>query len=183
MTNKSFNIDYEIILLLINEGLHGRAISNRLKANLSSVQNHLKLLRDLNVIDYKTIGKNKIFNIKNSLSSRKYVYNAENYKLLLLIEKYPFLEPLITDINKSNVDMIILFGSFASLTANDDSDIDVFAQTQKKDLKKALESINSRLSIKIGTFDVNSLLIKEIIKNHVILKGVETYYERVGFFK
>jgi predicted nucleotidyltransferase len=79
--------------------------------------------------------------------------------------------------------MIILFGSFASLTANDDSDIDVFAQTQKKDLKKALESINSRLSIKIGTFDVNSLLIKEIIKNHVILKGVETYYERVGFFK
>ena len=69
------------------------------------------------------------------------------------------------------------------LIPKDDSDIDVFVETQRKDLKKALESINTRLSVKIGTFDMKSLLIKEIVKNHIILKGVEDYYNRIGFFE
>jgi len=176
-------MDYEIMLLLIGEELHGRIISKKLKANLSSVQNHLELLRNLNVIDYKTVGKNNIYYIKKSLSAQKYVYNAENYKLLRIIEKYPFLEPLIMDIIGQDVKLIILFGSFAKLIAKDDSDIDVYVETQRKDLKNSMESINSRLSVKIGAFDMRSLLIKEIVKNHIILKGVEDYYDRIGFFK
>ncbi len=32
-------------------------------------------------------------------------------------------------------------------------------------------------------FDTKSLMIKEIIKNHVILKGVEYFYEKTEFFE
>ena len=46
-----------------------------------------------------------------------------------------------------------------------------------------MKEINSKLSIKIGKFDTKSLLIKEIIKNHVIIRGLEDFYERVEFFK
>ena len=46
-----------------------------------------------------------------------------------------------------------------------------------------VKETNSKLSIKIGKFDTKSLLIKEIIKNHIIIRGVEEFYERVEFFK
>ena len=53
---------------------------------------------------------------------------------------------------------------------------------KKKHEKNKIKELNSKLSIKIGDFDVNSLLIKEIIKNHVIIRGVEEFYTKNKFF-
>ena len=39
------------------------------------------------------------------------------------------------------------------------------------------------LSVKLGKFDNSSFLIKEIIKSHVVLKGVEDFYEKTKFFE
>ena len=50
-------------------------------------------------------------------------------------------------------------------------------------IKNKIKELNSKLSIKIGEFDLNSLLIKEIIKNHVIIRGVEDYYEKNKIFE
>ena len=61
------------------------------------------------------------------------------------------------------------------------SDIDIFVETEKREIKKELELINSRLSIKIGKYDKKNLLIKEIEKNHVIIKGGELFYEKFEF--
>ena len=44
------------------------------------------------------------------------------------------------------------------------------------------KKINSRLSIKIGKYNKDNLLIKEIEKNHVIIKGVEIFYEKYKIF-
>ena len=79
--------------------------------------------------------------------------------------------------------MIILFGSYAKGNEKSDSDIDIYLETINNKVKNKVKEINSRLSIKIGEFDLNSLLIKEIIKNHVIIRGLEEYYERNNFFK
>ena len=130
------------------------------------------------------IRKNKVYFIKNNVIAKKYVFNAENYKLIKLVQKYPFLEPLLEEIQrKCSSSLIILFGSFAKFVAKEGSDIDIFIKTSNQDTKKEIESINSKLSIKIGRFDKNSLLIKEIIKNHVIVRGLEEYYEKIGFFE
>ena len=48
---------------------------------------------------------------------------------------------------------------------------------------KDLEIFDSKLSIKIGKYDKKSLLIKEIEKNHIIIKGVEEFYEKTNFFE
>ena len=50
------------------------------------------------------------------------------------------------------------------------------------DLKKEIELIDSRLSVKIGRYDRENLLIKEIESNHIILKGIEQFYEKNRFF-
>ena len=79
--------------------------------------------------------------------------------------------------------MIILFGSYAKGISKKDSDIDIYLETNDNSIKTRVKEINSKLSIKIGKFDTKSLLIKEIIKNHIIIRGLEDFYERVEFFK
>ena len=79
--------------------------------------------------------------------------------------------------------MIILFGSYAKGNEKPDSDIDTYLETTDNKIKDKIKELNSKLSIKIGKFDLDSLLIKEIIKNHIILRGVEEYCERNNFFK
>ena len=104
----------------------------------------------------------------------------ENYKLIKFFEKYPHLEPLFEDIiKKCGSKLIILFGSYAKGIPKQESDIDIYIETKEQNLKKKAEEIDSKLSIKIGKFNQDSLLIKEIIKNHVILNGVERFYEQL----
>ncbi|MBW6462426.1 MAG: nucleotidyltransferase domain-containing protein [DPANN group archaeon] len=129
------------------------------------------------------VGKSKVYFLKKSLSARKSAYDAENYKMIKLIRNYPYLEPLIKDILTIKTShLIVLFGSYAKFTAKRDSDIDLYVETDKISLRDEIENKNSKLSVKIGLFNPNDLLIKEIIKNHVIIKGVDEFYERTKFF-
>ena len=112
-----------------------------------------------------------------------YVYAAEHFKLLNLIEKYPFFSVIIESVlSKADEKLIIIFGSFAKFNAKSDSDIDIFIETTNRKIKSKVEGINSRISAKVGKFDKNNLLIKEIIKDHIIVKGVEYYYEKHNAF-
>ena len=86
-------------------------------------------------------------------------------------------------LKKSTEKLIILFGSYAKFVAKHDSDIDVYVKTKSRKVKEELESVHSKIRVKIGHFDRESLLIKEIIKNHIILKGAEEFYEKTKFFE
>jgi len=177
-------IDYEIILLLLKKSSHGREISKELKVPLSSIQRAISGLEKENVIEYKKIGKNKAYSIKKHLPARIYVYNAEHYKLLKIIETYKKLGPFFEDLIKRYPDkMIVLFGSFARFAAKIDSDVDIYIETTNPSIKKEIEGTYSMASVKIGKFDKNDLLIKEIIDNHAIIRGIEKFYEKTGFFK
>ena len=142
-----------------------------------------KLTKD-NILNFRLEGKNKIFFIKKNLESRTGVFNAEHYKLTKLIRAYPKLSVIIEDIlTNSSDNLIILFGSYAKFIPKTESDIDVYIETENKKIKKKLESINSKIRVKMGRFDKKSPLIKEIINNHIIIKGIEQFYEKTEFFK
>jgi predicted nucleotidyltransferase len=177
------NLDYEVVLLLIKGERHLRDISKALDASHSTVMRRLNVLATENVLDYRTEGKNKVFSIKKNLEGRNYVYNAEIYKLNKVIKKYPALAVIMEGIlKKTDERLIILFGSYAKFSAKEDSDIDVYIESNGKKAKDAAESVNSMIRVKTGDFNPESLLIKEIIKNHVIVRGVEDFYEKTGFF-
>ena len=183
MNQKGNNMEYEIILELLSGQSHGREISRKLGIPPTTTLRLLKELESKSIIEPKISGKNKIYFLKKGLPSRTYVYNAENYKLIKIINKYPFLEPIIQDIrDKAKNHMIILFGSFARLKATKDSDIDIFIESKTGTIKKEVELINSRISVKTGSFNLESSLIREIVNNHAIIQGIEEYYEKMGFF-
>jgi len=184
MVQKRNDIIYEILLELIRRENHLRGIAKSLNQSHTTILRKLNFLVEENVLDYRMQGKNKIFFVKNSLQAKNYVFNAENYKMIKLIKKYPKLSVIIENILKeTDKELVILFGSYAKFSAQKDSDIDIYVETTDKKVKEDLEDIHSKIKVKIGEFDKKSMLIKEIIKNHIILKGVERFYEKIEFFE
>ena len=177
-------IEFEIVLALLrHKELHVRGIAKTINHAHASISRAMKRLLNKGVVDYKFVGKNKLFRLKKGAEALNYAYIAEHFKLLKLFEKYPFLSVIAESVlPRTDGKLIIIFGSFAKFSAKKDSDIDIFVETENREVKTELEKINSRLSVKIGKFDKNSLLIKEIIKDHVIVKGVEYYYEKNKIF-
>lgn len=184
MTQIKVNYKSEVLLLLLKKNTYGRELAKELKTSLTRIQSILNELRQNNVLDYKSEGRNHIYFIKKSIVAKTYILNAENYKLAKILKRYPFLEPLFKDImERCPNKMIILFGSYAKFIPKKDSDIDIYVETTDKKIKEKICNINNLLSVKIGDFNKDDLLIKEIIKNHIIVQGSESFYEKLEFFK
>ena len=177
-------IKYEIILKLLKGSSHGRQISKDIGMPLTTIQRSLKELESENAVDFDIEGKNKVYLLKKNIIAKKYVLSAENYKLLKLLQTYPGIDPIINDIaGKSSSSLVVLFGSYAKFSASNGSDIDLYVEGHNEKEKQVLEAISSKVNVKLGKFNLNSLLIKEIMLNHVIIKGVEEFYGRIGFFE
>lgn len=184
MVHNWINIDFEIILSLLIKENHLRAISRSIKIPHATLSRKIKELININIIDSKIDGKNKIFFLKNNLLAKSYIFNAEKYKLIKLLKTYPELNIILEDfLKKFKEKIIIVFGSYAKFSAKKESDIDIYIETNNDKIIEQAKLISSKINIKTGKFNKDSLLVKEIIKNHVILKGVEEYYEKAGTFK
>jgi predicted nucleotidyltransferase len=183
MVQKQSNLEFEILLQLAREKTHLRQMARAIGAPHATVMRRLDKLVDENILDCQTVGKNKVFSIKKNMQARALLSMAEKYKLLELLGRYPKMGIILDDL-LSTVDapLIILFGSYAKFNAKEESDMDIYIETEDMAVKKKVERINSQLSVKIGPFDTHSPLIKEIVKNHVILRGGSEFYEKTGFF-
>ncbi|MBU0536458.1 MAG: nucleotidyltransferase domain-containing protein [Nanoarchaeota archaeon] len=140
-------------------------------------------LHKSNIVDFRHEGKNKIVFLRKTLEAKQYAYHVETENLIETLKKYPSLRGIIEQIKKDDrISLAVLFGSYAKGKAKKESDIDIYIDTDDRKLKENVESINSKISAKIGRYDKESLLIKEIEKSHVIIKGMERFYEKNKFF-
>lgn len=174
--------EYEIVLNLIRDQSHLRKIAKDLNINHMTIKRNLDNLLKENIIDVKQEGKNNVFSMKKTLEARNFIFISELYKLSKFIKNHPELKQSILELKKLHAKLILIFGSYASETETKNSDLDVYIETESNELKKNAEKINSKFSVKIGIYNKKNLLIKEIEKNHVIVKGVEEFYERNEFF-
>ncbi len=171
--------DSEILLHLLRGDDHLRNTARAIQVPHMTVLRRLAVLEKENVLDHQTEGRNKVFFLKTGLRAQHFICTAERYKLLKLLKKYPELGVIIEDILASTEErMIILFGSYAKFAAKPGSDIDVYMETGGTRAKREIEAVHSKIAVKIGPFDYSSPLIREIIKDHVILRGVEDFYEK-----
>ena len=184
MVQNKNNLELEIILILIKKNAYLREIAKILNESHSTILRRINNLLKENILDYKKEGKNKIFFIKNNLRAKNYIYSAEIYKLNKLLKKFPELSVIFEDIKTFfPKGMIILFGSYAKGIPKQESDVDIYLETKNNNIKDKLQELYSKINIKIGSFDKKSLLIKEIIKNHIIIRGVEDFYIKINFFE
>lgn len=181
MVQKRNNVELDIIKLLLKSDYYVRGIAKKLNESHSTISRKLNNLKKENVIDSRMEGKNKIFFLKRNFISRGYILQAELHHLIKLLKGCPELSIIFEEIlQKTNEKLIILFGSYAKGLAKKGSDIDIYIETKSRNVKRTIENLHSKINVKIGPFDVNSPLIKEIIKDHVIIKGVEDFYEKIN---
>lgn len=178
------NITFEIIRVLLVDKNHIREIAKKLHVNHMNVLRNIQKLSNANVVDYEQHGKNKTYFLKKTSEARAYVFMAENYILTRALEKYPELRGTIERLQKDNrIKLALVFGSYAKGNVKHDSDIDVFIETNNRKIKSEIEITDSKLSVKIGKYTPSNLLTKEMEKNHIIVKGVERYYEKNKLFE
>ena len=176
--------EFKLVSLLLQRENHIRELARMLGTNQTTAARKLAELYSKNVVEYKLEGRNKIYFLKRSLEAYQFVLIAEQIKLIEILREDPYLRRIAKEIKQNKeVNLAVLFGSHAKKTATRNSDIDIFIETKSKKIRNEINNINSRISVKVGEFDTKNLLIREILKNHVILKGAEIYYERTGFFE
>ncbi len=179
MVHKMDNLELEVISLLLRSENYVRGIAKKLGESHSTILRKLNNLKKENVVDSKVEGRNKIFFLKNNIITKNYIQKAELQKLSRLLRIHPELSVLFEEILERVDDkLILLFGSYAKGLAKANSDIDIYIETKNRNTKRIVESIYSKINVKIGYFDVKSPLIKEIIKNHIIIRGIEVFYDK-----
>ena len=175
--NSYIPLEFIVFGEIINSTSHIREISRRTKINHMSIKRIAERLFNENVLDFLIEGKNKTFFLKDNLEAKNMKMIYEHYKRLSFIKNNPSIRKIFEKIsNNKNISLAILFGSHAKGLAHKNSDIDIYVKTTSLAIKKEIRLIDSRISVKIGLFNKEELLIKEIMKNHIIIKGIEEYY-------
>lgn len=184
MNHVEQNLTNEIVALLLKEDLHPRAIAEKLSSNHATVLRKLRDLEQDNIVDFRMEGKNKTYTIKRSIEGRNAAMIAELSRQSAVVSRYPVLRGIFQAVHEMpDVPFALLFGSYAKSLATQESDIDIFLETTDAGKKKELEQKHSLLSVKTGIFDTNDLLVREIVKDHVIIRGFEVYFDRTGRFR
>jgi predicted nucleotidyltransferase len=180
MYKKSYEkSDFLIIEELSKGENHIRELARRTKLKPMTIKRELDKLIKENIVDFSSKGRNKVFFLKESFESLNMRKIIELRKRERIVQKYPSLRKIFKEIERNKkINLAIMFGSYAKGLESNKSDIDIYLENKNQDLKKELERIDSRISVKSGKFDKRDLLIKEIIKNHIIIKGVDKYYEK-----
>ncbi len=157
--------------------LYLREISKFSKLPLRTVQRTLADLENARILKSEVRGKNKylFLNLEN-IETKQMILQAETYKTLQFLDKYPAFKSFLKDIRGVSVP-IIVFGSFAKFTADKVSDVDMLIISDKKiELPSHLlpNEIHEMYLSKdnfVRTSEKNEALIKKIKENHVILNN------------
>jgi predicted nucleotidyltransferase len=164
-----------IVALLANEPLHTRAIAKRLDTSPATAMRMLRLLQKNAIVDCKTEGKNKVYSLKQTPEAAIARVMAQQDKLQQLMRN-PEMRLLYTELKaKTDGELIVLFGSHAKGIATKRSDIDIYVETEDEGLRKRIQRISDKLSVKIGAFRKDSDFGAEIVKNHVVIQNAERF--------
>jgi len=156
-----------------------RQISKLAKLPLKTCQNVLANLEKRSILKSKVEGKNKYFSLNlDNIQTKSTLLQAEIYRADIFLEKYSQLKTFLKELN-TNIP-IIIFGSFAKLTADKDSDLDFMIISKKEELPFHLLPYNvHKVNLSEGSFmkavKEQETLIKEIEEKHIILNNHSFY--------
>ena len=190
------NIKLDIISLFRNNYLnqfHIRLMAKLIGKSHVSLLPHLKEFEKDKMLISKEVGRSKVYSLNlNNNQVREFLSFAEKKKSLELLSKEIFIKKIYEEfINLDLNGSLILFGSYASKTHTEESDIDLLYLGNLKESEgkkiKELGKIYKRdihlVSMNIKQFreqlSKQGALIKEIINNHIILRNHDLFINEV----
>ena len=157
-----------------------RQIAKLAKLPVKTCQNILSQLEKDKILKGKVEGKNKYFSLNlDNIQTKSYLLQAEIHKTDMFLENYPQIKTFLKSFN-TNIP-IIVFGSFAKLKANRNSDMDLFIVSEKGQklpfhlLPYKVHQVNLSENSFMKSLKEQEVIIKEIEENHVILNNHSFY--------
>jgi len=146
--------------------------------NQKSVANHLNKLAEESILTTHTQGKNKLFHFNNQPLTFHFLCSIEHQRTIRFYQKHPTIKQLLTKVPQEGI--LILFGSYAKEEQNENSDIDLLHINQKKvDFSEVTRKYSVNIDLKHYKTYTNDPLIREVIKNHIVINGIETFVRAI----
>ena len=163
--------------------IYGGQIAKKLKMNQKTVSNIFNTLEKDNIVKYATEGKNKYYFL-NRLNPKilEIIKIIEIERKNAFVEKHQNQSEIFSLLEKRAQGILIIFGSYANFTNNSKSDLDVFSLGKIAEVEDLEERFNIKINIvKSSKEKVNKsdIFIKEVMRNHIILRGVEDFIELI----
>ena len=170
-----------------NREYYVREVKRLLKISPRTAQLILEDLEDKGIIESKTKGKIKIFKLNPSEFTKRYLIFVEQYKVIAFLEKKLLIKEIIEKVAPHIKGIGIIFGSHVKGLEKEGSDLDIFivGSYNNDEIKKISKTLGIEISIKcypLKTFEKNikkDILLKEILKNHVVFLNVEQFIQKV----
>ena len=195
-TMKISEIALEIIELLLKERkeCYLREIAAKTNNSTSSISRQLNVLKNNNILVERKFGKELLYFLNlSSNTSLKLCELIEAQKLEKFykknVEMKIILQDLLKNIKGENIENVTVFGSVAKEKYTKESDIDLLIITNKKrDFAPEIRKIHAEYGRHISIVALTKKefrkrkyepVIKEIIKNHLVLFGYEYFIQEV----
>ncbi|MCK5625196.1 nucleotidyltransferase domain-containing protein [Candidatus Pacearchaeota archaeon] len=173
---EEFSTDY-------NKRIYGRNVAQKLKVNQKTVSNTLNELERENILKFTQEGKNKYYYLNKFYPYiRETIQLIETQRKINFLEEHNKLKELFLELEKRIKGILIIFGSYANFSSNEKSDLDLFVIGEIKDTEDLEELYNIKINIvksNKNKFNKEDYIIKEIIKNHIVLKGAEDFIKLI----
>jgi predicted nucleotidyltransferase len=169
------------------KSLHLREISRETKTDVKAIQLQLKKLEKINVFSSIIRGRNKDYHLNlDNVTTKYYLVMAEVFVSIIYLKRNFLIKKIVEEIENKIHYPLILFGSFAKGTYTKESDVDIFVISDKKintnSIIEATNIVGRKISLKstsrqqfLKGLQNNDPLIKEIVSNHIILKGADEF--------
>lgn len=164
--------------------LYLREISQKAKIPLKTTQTLLARLENGKILKSAISGKNKYFRLNlDNIQTKSVLLQAEINQTTKFLEKYAPIKTFLKSLRTN--DAIIVFGSFAKLSADKDSDLDLLViQRGKQEIPLHLmpykmHKIEMTEESFFKALERQETLINEIDENHVILNNHSFYVNAV----
>jgi len=178
-----------IDVIFKNPEINLRGIIEKTRLSPNYVSEYVNSLVEKNILIEKRFEKKKVYlrtfmlNLNESLTKNIFalVYEA---KKEAFFEKYPKIEPVLKQMCKiEGIDFLVIYGSYARLAADKESDLDLMIVGKIKNTSKIREilvSLEIEPSIKIESLAsfkerINDEIHKQIIKDGIIISGADKF--------
>jgi len=166
-----------------------RELANAIKSDYKIVHTAVNRLFKKGILSGKNIGKSVVVSLNNKLSKEILQVEFERREDVLKNKNLRVMLDLIMNNLKTVNFSLLLFGSYAKKTFDSKSDIDLIFIILDLKIEREIEQAISLLPLKIhslifsekqfidmkNSHELN--VVKEAIKNNIILYGIEQYYE------
>ena len=195
-SNRKSSIKLKPIEKIIKSLIENKNYQSIMDLSGATIINYKNTHNIVNQLYPEIITKEKIGNtnlVRINLIPNQEIYNVEDKRTREFLTKNPRIKLIQKDIEEVGYPfmIVLIFGSYVKNTQTKGSDIDLCIISDNKEIMKRLNQSLNLLSLKLEiqeftTKEFISMIEKtqnnlgqEIIKNNIILYGIENYYNLI----